>query len=528
MISVETVGKIRRRHLVKGESISKIARETGLSRNIVKRYLRNAVLEPGYSPRLRQVQPKLGPFVARLEALLKADETRAARERRTAQRLFEALRLEGYAGAYDSVRRFVKRWVKAPARGTTAAVFIPLYFAPGEAYQFDWSHEVVELGGLPQTVKVAHIKLCHSRVFLVIAYPRESQEMLFDAHERAFRFFGGVPRRGIYDNMKTAVDLVYTGRERRFNKRFLQLASHYLVEPTACTPAAGWEKGRVENQVGNVREWLFTPKLRFKTLAEMNVWLERRCREIARQGRHPEQPEATSWQVFEVVERAALMPLTAPFDGFAERECRVNSSALVTYDSNRYSVECGCAGKVAAVCAYAERIVVVAEGRVVAEHAREFGRDRVIYNPWHYLPALARKPGAAAQWRAVPAVGPAGVAGADAGAADQGGGRRPAVRRDPRGGGQPRAGNGGGGLRVGAGSRGREQRLRAQRRQPSAGAAPRGCGGYPGDAQAQGGAAGRPRPLRRAPGQARAGGGDDGARVRDGGFAWNGIRCSRP
>jgi transposase len=394
VISVETVGKIRRRHLVKGESISKIARETGLSRNTVKRYLRNAVLEPRYRLRAHQVQPKLGPFVARLEELLKADEKRAARERRTVQRLYEALRLEGYAGAYDSVRRFVKRWVKDPARGTTTAVFIPLYFAPGEAYQFDWSHEVVELGGLPQTVKVAHIKLCHSRVFLAVAYARESQEMVFDAHERAFRFFGGVPRRGIYDNMKTAVDLIYTGRERRFNKRFLQMAAHYLVEPTACTPAAGWEKGRVENQVGNVREWLFTPKPRFKTLAEMNVWLERRCREIASQGRHPEQPETTPWQVFEVAERAALLPLAAPFDGFAERECRVNSSALVTYDRNRYSIDCSCAGKVAAVRAYAERIVVVAEGRVVAEHAREFDRDRVIYNPWHYLPALARKPGA--------------------------------------------------------------------------------------------------------------------------------------
>jgi len=171
-------------------------------------------------------------------------------------------------------------------------------------------------------------------------------------------------------------------------------AAHYLVEPTACTPAAGWEKGRVENQVGNVREWLFTPRPRFKTLAEMNAWLERRCREIARQGRHPEQPEATPWQVFEAAERAALLPLAAPFDGFAERECRVNSSALVTYDRNRYSVECSCAGKAAAVRAYAERIVVVAAGRVVAEHVREFGRDRVIYNPWHYLPALARKPGA--------------------------------------------------------------------------------------------------------------------------------------
>ena len=127
--------------------------------------------------------------------------------------------------------------------GKTEAVFVPLWFAPGEAYQFDWSHEVVVLGGVAQQVKVAHVRLCHSRMFYLRAYPRETQEMVFDAHDRAFRFFGGACRRGIYDNMRTAVDAVFVGRERRFNRRFLQLCAHYLVEPTACTPASGWGEG---------------------------------------------------------------------------------------------------------------------------------------------------------------------------------------------------------------------------------------------------------------------------------------------
>jgi len=366
VIFVETVGKIRRRHFVKGETISRIARETGLSRNTVKRYLRNAVLEPRYSPRLQQPQPKLGKFVSRLEELLLGDERRPSRERRTAQRLFEALRQDGYTGAYDSVRRFVKRWQRDRARGpASSSVFIALYFAPGEAYQFDWSHEMVDIAGVAQVVKVAHVRLCHSRVFLAVAYPRESQEMVFDAHARAFRFFGGVARRGIYDNMKTAVDIIFVGRERRFNRRFEQMASHYLVEPTACTPAAGWEKGRVENQVGNVREWLFTPKPRFQSLADLNAWLERRCREIAQGAAHPEQPENTCWEVFERSERPALLPMAADFDGFAERECRVNSSALVVFDRNRYSVECTAAGKVAALRVYADRVVILAQGRVI-------------------------------------------------------------------------------------------------------------------------------------------------------------------
>jgi hypothetical protein len=134
------------------------------------------------------------------------------------------------------VRRYAKRWLddRRKDAGDGAAAFIPLMFRPGEAYQFDWSHEDVEIAGKPMRVKVAHMRLCASRAVFVRAYPRETQEMVFDAHARAFDFFGGVPTRGIYDNMKTAVTTVFTGKERVFNRRFLIMADHYMVEPTAC------------------------------------------------------------------------------------------------------------------------------------------------------------------------------------------------------------------------------------------------------------------------------------------------------
>ena len=130
------------------------------------------------------------------------------------------------------------------------AAYVPLSFDPGEAYQFDWSHEIVLIDGVTTTVKVAHVRLCHSRMPFVRAYPRETQEMVFDAHDKAFAFFGGACARGIYDNMKTAVDAIFVGKDRAYNRRFQQMCGHYLVEPVACTPASGWEKGQVENQVG--------------------------------------------------------------------------------------------------------------------------------------------------------------------------------------------------------------------------------------------------------------------------------------
>ena len=245
MVTVETIGRIRRAFLVDHKPIRQIVRELRISRKTVRKAIRGSSTEFRYERQV-QLQPRLGTFVAQLDGLLEANSKRPTRERLTARRLFELLRAEGYQGAYDSVQRHVRDWRRAHSQ--RGPVFIPLWFAPGEAYQFDWSHEVVVLGGVTTTVKVAHIRLCHSRMFLVRAYPRETQEMVFDAHDHAFRLFGGMCRRGIYDNMATAVEAVFVGKERRFNRRFLAMCSHYLVEPTACTPAAGWEKGQVENQ----------------------------------------------------------------------------------------------------------------------------------------------------------------------------------------------------------------------------------------------------------------------------------------
>jgi len=171
------------------------------------------------------------------------------------------------------------------------------------------------LNGVTTTVKVAHVRLCHSRMMFVRAYPRETQEMVFDAHERAFAFFKGACGRGVYDNMKTAVETIFVGKDRQYNRRFLQMCSHHLVEPVACTPASGWEKGQVENQVGLVRERFFTPRLRFKSYDELNARLLHKCLAWAKAHAHPKRPERTIWEVFKE-ERPKLIPYRGRFDGF--------------------------------------------------------------------------------------------------------------------------------------------------------------------------------------------------------------------
>ena len=391
MLIVETIGRIRRERLVKGKAIKEIARDLKISRNTVRKILRSGEASSSYDREV-QPRPRLGKWKAELDRMLTENGGKAARERLTLIRLFEELRDLGYEGGYDAVRRYARIWGRDHA-SLTAAAFVPLSFAPGEAYQFDWSHEIVVMNGATVTVKVAHVRLCHSRMMFVRAYPRETQEMVFDAHERAFAFFRGACTRGIYDNMKTAVDTIFVGKDRKYNRRFLQMCSHHLVDPVACTPASGWEKGQVENQVGLVRERFFTPRLRVKTYDELNAWLTDKSVSYAKVHPHPERPEQTVWEVFEE-ERPNLVPYRGRFDGFHELPASVSKTCLVRFDNNKYSVNASAVGRPVEIQAYADRIVIRQDGRTVAEHARHYGRGETIYDPWHYVPVLARKPGA--------------------------------------------------------------------------------------------------------------------------------------
>lgn len=246
MLVVETIGRMRREHLVKGKSIKEIARVLKISRNTVRKVLRSEETSFSYESEI-QPRPKLGRWKAALDTMLTANANKPVRERLTLIRLFEELQALGYDGGYDAVRRYARSWSREQIGAATEA-YVPLSFAPGEAYQFDWSHEIVLINGVTTTVKVAHVRLRHSRMMFVRAYPRETQEMAFDAHagkftqpayiwlRRAFAFFKGACTRGVYDDMKTAVETIFVGKDRRHNRRFLQMCAHHLVEPVACTP----------------------------------------------------------------------------------------------------------------------------------------------------------------------------------------------------------------------------------------------------------------------------------------------------
>ena len=266
---MDLIAEIRRRHLVSREGIGSIARDLKLSRPTVRKHCRTQ-REPVYRGD-RQPTPRPGAFQETLEKWPRTERLLPKAQRRTARRPFGGLQAEGYRGAYDSVQRLVRRWRAAKSGPSLTHAFVPPAFAPGEVRQFDRGHGHVELNGVMQTIKVAHFRLTYSRQMLVVAYPRETQEMVFDAHNRALEFFGGVPERMVHDNLKAVVETILTGKGRLFDRRPMVLANHHPFEPVACTPASGRERGRVENQVGNIRERLFTPLARFASFETLNV-----------------------------------------------------------------------------------------------------------------------------------------------------------------------------------------------------------------------------------------------------------------
>jgi hypothetical protein len=219
--------------------------------------------------------------------------------------------------------------------------------------------------------------------------------MLFDAHTRAFTALGGIPRRGIYDNMKTAVDKVKKGKGRIVNTRFSAMASHYLFDPDFCNVASGWEKGVVEKNVQDSRRriWQEAGKERFGSFTELNVWLLERCRSLWQELRHTEYEELTIAEMLEH-EQPSLMPMITPFDGYVETIGKVSSTGLVILERNRYSAPCELVGQMVSIRVYPERIDLVAHDALVASHRRSFARKETLYDWQHYIPLIQRKPGA--------------------------------------------------------------------------------------------------------------------------------------
>jgi hypothetical protein len=264
--------------------------------------------------------------------------------------------------------------------------------------QVDWGEVWVWLGGVYRKVYVFAMTLNYSGGIYVEAFEHMAQEAFFAGHAHAFAFFGGVPRTLTYDNLKTAVTRILQGRNRLENERFVAFRSAYLFDSRFCNPAKGNEKGRVENMVKFTEHNLFTPVPSVRSLDELNGLLKERCLkyQVHTQAR---QSQSVGERMDE--ERKHWLPLPA----YPPECCRIVSvkadkSALVQFETNRYSVPSEYAYRILWLKAFVDRVDITDQERVIASHARLSGKYGESIRFEHYRKVLERKPGGLQHLRA--------------------------------------------------------------------------------------------------------------------------------
>lgn len=407
MIKVSKIEQIRRAYYVDGKSMRQIEREYHHAYKTIKKALASA--EPGhYTLSEPREAPVLGRYKARIAELLAENETLPRKQRRTGHQIFLVLWDEKYRGSESGVLHYLWELRKAKR---AAKVYLPLEFEPGQDAQVDWGEAEVILAGEPVTVQLFLMRLSYSRKLFVMAFPSQKQESFLAGHVAAFHYFGGVPRRISYDNLKTAVKKIFIGSEREEQDSFILFRSHYLFKSHYCNPNAGNEKGRVEDGVGYSRRNFLSPPPAVASFEELNAHLLEQCQaDDARRINRQPQTIAEMWQQ----EAPRLRPLpTHDLETCREVTARLNGYSQVEVETNRYSVPTDRATKTLRVKLYPFQVKIyrLDEAEAIAVHPRCYGQQQDILDPQHYLPLLARRPGAfnyakpIREWRATwPAV----------------------------------------------------------------------------------------------------------------------------
>jgi transposase len=382
---MELWNEVRRRVLTGELSMRQARKEYGLHWDTLQKILQHEE-PPGYRKTKPREKPVLGPFVALIHEILEADRRAPKKQRHTAKRILERLREKGYRGSRTVVQEEVRRW-----RQRSAEVFMPLVHHPGEA-QADFGAATVVYRGQERKVAMFVMSLPFSDALFCQIFPRECTETFQEGHRRAFEFFAAVPKRITYDNSRIAVVKLIEKRGGVFTREFLRLESHYLFSHHFCLVRRPNEKGHTENLVGYSRRNFLVPVPEFADFEVFNEGLAADCRrDLQRQLRGKEGTKAELLQE----DRQAMLPLPSqPFESRRVEACQANSLSLVRFDRNDYSVPTQHAHRAVMAIGGIERLRLVVQDQVVAEHLRDWDKENVHYDPVHYLALLERKPGA--------------------------------------------------------------------------------------------------------------------------------------
>jgi transposase len=388
MLRMDQVYVVRHKVLIEGQSERKVAREMGISRNTVKRYVGGA--EPGVRQtvaRAADVKERVRP---RLEQLLaEAPTWTGGKQRLTAARLHRMLVEEGHAVSDRVVREMVAEWKRQRLE-----VFVPLVYKPGDLAEVDFFEVLVTVAGTRQKAWMFVMRLMHSGRDFAWLYPRQDQVAFLDGHVRAFEHFGAVPHRIAYDNLRPAVTRVLVGSERELSARFQAITTHYLFEPSFARPRTGHDKGGVEARGKGIRWQELVPVPSGPDLCTISSSLLQRLDGRMEATRDPQ--GRSIWERF-VAERGRMLPLPGrPFRAASFHHAAVTRRSLVSLHGAVYSVWTDWVKLSVKAYVGVDQVEIVGpDGRRVAHPRQPCGGRSVDYR--HYLPELAKKPQAVRQ-----------------------------------------------------------------------------------------------------------------------------------
>jgi len=385
---MDEVFVVRHKVLVEKQSVRRVAREMGIARNTVRRYLRGAV--PGVRRGSARPQPVTDKVLPRIEEIL-ADSARwtTRKQRLTATQLHKMLLGEGHKVSSSTVRALVHEWKRKRKE-----VFVPLTYKPGDLGEVDFFEVVADVGGVRQKAWMFVLRLMHSGRDFAWLYPRQDQVCFLDGHVRAFEHFGAVPHRLAYDNLRAAVAKMLAGSERELSARFLALTTHYVFEASFARPRTGHDKGGVEARGKGIRLQELVPIPAGDSLAAISAGLLARL-----DARMHDTRDADGRSIDDrfAVEREHMLPLPGGrFVAAAFRSPTVTRRSLVQVEGAYYSVWSAWAGLDVSAYVGVDTVELVGPDMRRVVHARQrFGRRSVDYR--HYMRELGRKPQALRQ-----------------------------------------------------------------------------------------------------------------------------------
>jgi len=388
MLGMDQYELIRTAHRVYGKTISEISRETGHSRNTVKKALRGEAW--AYRQREHQAYPVLGEYLEIIDKWLEGDKERPKKQRHTARRVYNRLvREHYYSGSESAVRKYVREAKARIGLGVPRA-FIPLDPEAGIEAEVDWGSARAIISGKDKRLKFFCMRSKYSGKHFVRFYPCERQQAFFDAHIHAFKYFEGVFPVLIYDNLTTAVQKVLKGKNRIEQDAYLKFKSYHTFTSRFCTPGEGHEKGGVEGLVGFARRNYMVPVPEAESLEELNQQTLSQCLAYGNHkisGRDKKVSES-----FEAEKGHLLAVPDVPFSNVQVYNGKVDKYATVIVDKNRYSVPVRHVGFKMRILLYVDRVEIFYGSKKLTTHERQYGNNKWNLNPDHYLELIQQRP----------------------------------------------------------------------------------------------------------------------------------------